>query len=154
MKEFDTNIVSFMLLITQLTTNSLVYFFGRKGHISYGLRRWTFRDGNVAQVAQNFAPHFWVESIYLFVEGLTLFVGHFAIRMDTYIIQIKHKRRILSCTCTDIHWSSSEKSSFSKTIASVFSLPPIITFYYVAEIYLPLVQLNGHASPSIGYIEM
>ena len=53
------------------------------------------------------------------------------------------------------HWSSSEKSSFSKPIASVFSPPPIITFSYDAEIFPhPLVQLTGHISALIGYTEM
>ena len=53
------------------------------------------------------------------------------------------------------HWSSSEKSSFFKPIASVFSPPPIITFFYGAEIFpQPLVQLTGHISALIGYTEM
>ena len=49
------------------------------------------------------------------------------------------------------HWSSSEKSSFSKPIARVFSSPPIITFSYGARICPPLVQLIGHVSALNGY---
>ena len=53
------------------------------------------------------------------------------------------------------HWSSSEKSLFSKAIAFVFSPPSIIFFsYYGAEICPPLVQLIGHLSVIIGYIKM
>ena len=53
------------------------------------------------------------------------------------------------------HWSSSEKSSFSKPIASVFSPPPIITFSHGVEIFPhPLVQLTGHISALIWYTEM
>ena len=52
------------------------------------------------------------------------------------------------------HWSLSEKSSFSKPIASVFSASPIIFSSYGAEICPPLVQLIGHVSALIGYIEM
>ena len=53
------------------------------------------------------------------------------------------------------HWSSSEKSSFSKPIASVFSPPPIIIFSYGVEIFPHhLVQLIGHVGAFIGYIEM
>ena len=52
------------------------------------------------------------------------------------------------------HWSSSEKSSISKPIASEFSPPPIITFFYGAEIFLhPLVQLTGHIS-TLRYTEI
>ena len=52
------------------------------------------------------------------------------------------------------HWPSSEKSSFSKPIAFVFSPPPIIVFFYCAEIYPPLVQLIGHVSALTRYKEM
>ena len=53
------------------------------------------------------------------------------------------------------HWSSSEKSSFSKPIASVFSPPPIMTFSYGVPIFPhPLVLQIGHVSALIGYIEM
>ena len=51
------------------------------------------------------------------------------------------------------HWFSSEKSSFSKSIASVFSPPPKIIFYYGAEICPPL-QLIGHVTAPIRYVEM
>ena len=43
---------------------------------------------------------------------------------------------------------------FSKPIACVFSVPPIIIFSYGAEICPPLVQLIGHIGALIGYIEM
>ena len=50
------------------------------------------------------------------------------------------------------NWSSSEKSSFSKLIASVFSPPPIIFFSYGAEIFpYPLIQLTVQISALIGY---
>ena len=52
------------------------------------------------------------------------------------------------------HWSSSEKSSFYKPIASVFISAPIIIFPYGAKIFShPLVQLTGHVSALIGYME-
>ena len=46
------------------------------------------------------------------------------------------------------------KSLFSKPIASVFSPQQIIFFFYGAETCPPLVQLIGHVSALIGYIEM
>ena len=51
------------------------------------------------------------------------------------------------------HWSSSEKCSFFKLIAFLFSPLPIVIFSYDAEICPPLVQLIGHVTAFIGYIE-
>ena len=52
------------------------------------------------------------------------------------------------------HGSSSEKSSFSKPIALIFSSPPMIFFSYGIKICpRPLVQLIGRVSAVIGYIE-
>ena len=64
----------------------------------------------------------------------------------------KYMRRILKFTCIDIDLS--EKSWFSKPIASVFIPAPLI-FSYGVEMFLhPLVELIGHLSVLIGYIEM
>ena len=53
------------------------------------------------------------------------------------------------------HWPSSEKSSVFKLIASVFSPPPIITFFYGVEIFPhPLLQLTCHISALIRNTEM
>ena len=52
------------------------------------------------------------------------------------------------------HSSLSKKYSFSKSLASVFSPPPIIVFSYGAEICPLLVQLIGHVIALIGYTEM
>ena len=53
------------------------------------------------------------------------------------------------------YWYSSEKSSFSKPIVSVFSPPPIIIFSYGVEIFPhSSVQLIVHVSALTGYIEM
>ena len=53
------------------------------------------------------------------------------------------------------HWSSSEKSSFSKPIASIFRTPLIIIFSCGVEIFNhSLVQLIGHVSALIGDIEI
>lgn len=49
------------------------------------------------------------------------------------------------------HWSSSEKSSCSKPIASVFIPPPIIILSFGVEISF---NKTGHGSALIGYIEM
>ena len=43
------------------------------------------------------------------------------------------------------HWSSSEKSSFSKPIASVFSPPPIIIFSYGVNIFPHMeMKISNH----------
>ena len=53
------------------------------------------------------------------------------------------------------HWTSWEKFSFSKPIASVFIPAPIIFVSYGVEIFPhPLIQLIGHVSALIRYIEM
>ena len=53
------------------------------------------------------------------------------------------------------HWSSSEKSSYSKPKATVLSPPTIVTFCYGTEIFPhTLVQLTGRISALIGYTEM
>ena len=76
---------------------------------------------------------FWVESIYPFVEGLIMSVGHFwKIRTDTYITWTKYMRRTFNCTCTDIelhhrnlHSPINPQKIVILPIISVFSPPPI-----------------------------
>ena len=53
------------------------------------------------------------------------------------------------------HWSSSEKYSYSKPIASVFIPAPKIIFSYGVEIFpYPSVKLIGYVTTLVGYIEM
>ena len=76
------------------------------------------------------------------------------LRVEVFLIPKKIYAKN-SQVCMHWHWSSSEKSPFSKPIASVFSPPPIIIFSCGVEILPhPLVQLIGHVSALNGYIEM
>ena len=64
MKGFNTNIMNFILFIrnqSEKHNSPPSHWFASleaKDHISHGFGRWTFAEGNVAQVAQNFARHF------------------------------------------------------------------------------------------------
>ena len=60
----------------------------------------------------------------------------------------------LSIASAGVDVSSSEKFSFSKSIASVFSPPTITIFSSGAKICPPLVQLIGYVSALIDYMEM
>ena len=68
---------------------------------------------------------FWV---YLFVESLIIFIGHFLKNKNRYL----HYMKKIYAKNFEVYmywfWSSSEKSSFSKSIASVFSPLPTINF--------------------------
>ena len=75
-------------------------------------------------------------------------------RMGVFLIPKKIYAKI-SQVYVHWHWSSSEKSLFSKPIASVFIPGPVLIFSYGVEIFPhPLVQLIGHVSALIEYIEM
>ena len=78
----------------------------------------------------------------LFVKCLIIFVGHFLKNKNRYLHYMKKIYAKNFQVYMHWHWSSSEKSSFSKPIASVFSPPPIIVFSYGTEIYPPFTTTD------------
>ena len=88
---------------------------------------------------------------------LLMLVGFFQSQILVNLKQYQHHDflplYLLTCMATML--TSSVKFSFSKPIASVFNLSPIIFFSYGVEIFPhSLVQLIAHVSALIGYIEM
>ena len=87
---------------TQLTTESLVCFFGSNGP-SHGFGGWTFGEENAVQVAQDFTRHFLsLKYVFLLNVLLYLLVIFWKTRIDIYITWRKYMRRTFKCTCTDI----------------------------------------------------
>ena len=122
------------------------------------IQKWTlvviFRnmDGNIPAgnfLCGNFPGENSPERVWLgkiFWDGIFL-VGVFLIRKKIYV---KNLQMFMHW-----HWSSPEKCLFSKPKAVVFSPPPVIIFFHGVEIFPhPLVQLLGHVSALIEYIEM
>ena len=97
---------------------------------------------------------FWGESMYYFVECLIIFVSHFLKNKNRYLHYMKKIYAKNFQVYMHWHWSSSEKFSFSKPIASMFCALSMIAFSYGAEICPPLVQVIGHVSAFNRYIEM
>ena len=122
---------------TQLTTRSLVCFFGdNRSYFSW------FRKVDIWRRKCR-ASRTKFRAAYLFAECLIIFVGHFLKNQNRYLNYMKKIYTKNFQVYIHWHWSSSEKSSFFKPIASVFSPPPVIVFSYVAEKCSPLVQLIG-----------
>ena len=112
-KGFDTNIMNFILFIrnqwksirkTQLTTKSLICFFGSEG--PYFLWFWKVDISGRKRRAKGteFCTAFSEVKVCIFLLKVLLYLLaiFWKIRIDTYITWRKYMRRTFKCICTDI----------------------------------------------------